>query len=123
MKRAALALIAIFVLLPFSPWWMLFIILGGLGWFSANSKNAMALGFGVAVASWGIKLGIGYLSGGAILFNRVTEMMNLGSSFGLIMVSLILAGILGVLSSLSGYQLGSWTRSSDTRINPAVAGL
>ena len=107
MKRAAFALIAIFILLSFSPWWMLFIILGGLGWFSVNSKNAMALGFGVAVASWGIKLGIGYLSGGAILFNRVTEMMNLGSSFGLIMVSLILAGFLGVLSSLSGYQLRS----------------
>ena len=107
MKRAALALIAIFVLLPFSPWWMLFIILGGLGWFSANSKNAMALGFGVAVASWGIKLGIGYLSGGAILLNRVAEMMNLGSSFGLIMASLTLAGILGALSSSSGYQLKS----------------
>ena len=107
MKRAALALIAIFVLLAFSPWWMLFIILGGFGWFSANSKNAMALGFGVAVASWGIKLGIGYLSGGAILLNRVAEMMNLGSSFGLIMASLILAGILGVLSSSSGYQLKS----------------
>ena len=107
MKRAALALIAIFVLLVFSPWWMLFIILGGLGWFSVNSKNAMALGFGVAVASWGIKLGIGYLSGGAILLNRVAEMMNLGSSFNLIMASLTLVGILGVLSSLSGNHLKS----------------
>ena len=107
MKRAALALIAIFVLLSFSPWWMLFIILGGFGWFSANSKNAMALGFGVAVASWGIKLGFGYLNGGAILLNRVAEMMNLDSSFGLIMASFILVGILGVLSSLSGYQLRS----------------
>ena len=107
MKRAALTLIAIFVLLAFSPWWMLFIILGGLGWFSVNSKNAMALGFGVAVASWGIKLGIGYLSGGAILLNRVAEMMNLGSSFGLIMASLTLAWILGALSSSSGYQLKS----------------
>ena len=67
----------------------------------------MALGLGVAVASWGIKLGIGYLSGGGILFNRVAEMMNLGSSFNLIMASLILAGILGILSSLSGYQLRS----------------
>ena len=83
MKRAAFALIPIFILLPFSHLWMLFIILGGFGWFSANSKNAMALGLGVAVASWGIKLGIGYLSGGAILLNRVAEMMNLGSSFGL----------------------------------------
>ena len=107
MKKASFALIAIFILLPFSPWWMLFIILGGFGWFSANSKNAMALGFGVAVASWGIKLGIGYLSGGAILLNRVAEMMNLGFSFNLIMVSLILSGTLGVLSSMSGYQLRS----------------
>ena len=117
MKRAALALIAIFVLLAFSPWWMLFIILGGLGWFSVNSKNAMALGFGVAVASWGIKLGIGYLSGGAILLNRVAEMMNLGSSFGLIMASLILAGFLGVLSSLSGYQVRSIFSLPTSNIN------
>ena len=107
MKRAAFALIAIFILLSFSPWWMLFIILGGFGWYSVNAKDVILSGLGVAVASWGIKLGIGYLSGGAILFNRVTEMMNLGSSFGLIMVSLILAGILGALSSLSGNHLKS----------------
>ena len=105
MKKAAFALIAIFILLPFSPWWILFIILGGFGWYSVNAKDAILSGLGVAVAPWGIKLGIGYLSGGAILFNRVAEMMNLGSSFNLIIVSLILAGILGVLSSLSGYQL------------------
>ena len=105
MKRAAFALIAIFILLSFSPWWMLFIILAGFGWYSVNVKDVILSGLGVAVASWGIKLGIGYLSGGVILLNRVAEMMNLGSSFNLIIVSLILAGILGVLSSLSGYQL------------------
>ena len=114
MKKAILALIAIFILLPFSPWWMLFIILGGFGWYSVTTKDAILLGFGVAVASWGIKLGIGYLSGGAILLNRVAEMMNLGSSFGLIMVSLILTGILGILSSMSGYQLRSL-------INPPIS--
>ena len=117
MKRVVLALIVIIVLLPFSPWWILFIILGVSGRFSINTKDAILSGFGIAGISWGIKLGIGYLSGGAILFNRVAEMMNLGSSFNLIIVSLILAGILGVLSSLSGYQLGSWTRTSNTRIN------
>ena len=111
MIRAVLALIAIFILLPFSPWWMLFIILGGFGWYSVNAKYAILSGLGVAVASWGIKLGIGYLSGGAILLNRVAEMMNFGSSFGLIMVSLILTGILGVLSSMSGYQLRSLVKS------------
>ena len=117
MKRAVLALIAILVLLSFSPWWMLFIILGGFGWFSANFKNAMALGFGVAVASWGIKLGIGYLNGGTILLNRVAEMMNLGSSFGLIMVSLILAGILGILSAVSGFHLRSIFSLPTSNIN------
>ena len=107
MKREVLALIVIIVLLPFSPWWILFIIFGVSGWFSVNTKDAILSGFGIASISWGIKLGIGYLSGGAILFNRVAEMMNLGSSFNLIMVSLILAGILGILSFLSGYQLRS----------------
>ena len=105
MKRVVLALSVIIVLLPFSPWWILFIILGVSGRFSINTKDAILSGFGIASISWGIKLGIGYLSGGAILLNRVAEMMNLGSSFNLIIVSLILVGILGVLSSLSGYQL------------------
>ena len=114
MKRVVLALIIIIVLLPFSPWWILFIILGVFGWFSVNTKDVILSGFGVASISWGIKLGIGYLSGGAILLNRVAEMMNLGSSFNLIMVSLILTGILGVLSSMSGYQLMSL-------INPPIS--
>ena len=115
MKRVVLALIVIIVLLPFSPWWILFIILGVSGWFSVNTKDAILSGFGVAGISWGIKLGIGYVSGGAILLNRVAEMMNLGSSFNLIMVSLILAGILGVLSSLSGYQLRSIFRLPNSK--------
>ena len=105
MKRVVLALIAIFILLPFSPWWMLFTILGGFGWFSSNTKEAIVLGFGVAVASWGIKLCIGYVSGGAILLNRVAEMMNVRSPIDLIAASLLIAAVLGVLSALSGYQL------------------
>ena len=105
MKRATLALIAIFVLLAFSPWWMLFIILGGFGRYSVNTKDAILFGFGVAVASWGIKLGIGYVSGGAILLNRVAEMMNVRSPIDLIAASLLIAAVLGVLSALSGYQL------------------
>ena len=105
MKSALVTLLAIFLILPFTPWWLIWIILGVYGWSCNNYKNAIGFGGVIAAIVWGIKLGIGYLTGGSILMHRVAEMMNLGSSFGLITVSLIIAFILGIFSSLSGFQL------------------
>ena len=107
MKRILIISLISFLGLPFTPWWMLWIALAVCGYFINTYGDALGTGAAAASLPWGIKLGIGYLNGGAILLNRVAEMMNLGSSFGLIMASLTLAGILGALSSSSGYQLKS----------------
>ena len=105
MKRILIISLISFLGLPFTPWWMLWIALAVCGYFINTYGDALGTGAAAASLPWGIKLGIGYLNGGAILLNRVAEMMNLGSSFGLILVSLILAGTLGALSALSGYKL------------------
>ena len=112
MKLVLITLLAIFLVLPFAPWWIIWIIVGVCGWFANNYKEAMRFGGCIVVVAWGIKLGIGYFTGGSILMNRVATMMHLESSFWLIIVSLLLAAIVGMLSSLSGYQLQCFYYSS-----------
>ena len=106
MRRGILILLAIFLILPYSPWWMLWIILAIYGWFTADYNKSIYYGAALAIISWGIKLGVGYFIGGAILMDRIAAMlMGMGSSAVLIMISLMLAGVLGGLSSISGYHM------------------
>jgi len=105
MKQVLLTLLAIFLVLPFAPWWIIWIIVGVYGWFAKYYKEAIGYGGGIVVVAWGIKLGIGYFTGGSILMGRVATMMHLESSSWLIIVSLLLAAIVGMFSSLSGCQL------------------
>lgn len=105
MKRILIISLVCFFLLPFTAWWIIWIVLGVCGWFANTYKEALKIGIAAASLTWGIKLGIGFFSGGSILMQRVADMFGLGSSIGLIIVTLILAVLLGGLSALSGYQL------------------
>ena len=105
MKQIFLAIILIIAIVPFFPWWTFAIILSIFGWFSPICNSAKKTGFISGSTSWGIKLVIGYLNGGKILLNRVAEMLQVGNSIYLIFASIIFAGLLGYLSSLSGYHL------------------
>ena len=105
MKRILIILLICFFCLPFTPWWMVCIIIGMGGWFANTYKEAIKIGIASASLTWGIKIGIGFFSGGSILIQRVADMMGLGSSVGLIIATLVLAVFLGGLSAISGYQL------------------
>ncbi|MBC8255997.1 MAG: hypothetical protein H8E85_01650 [Candidatus Marinimicrobia bacterium] len=105
MKRILLiSLISLFVL-PFTGWWILWIVLFLCGWFANSYREALKIGIAVAFLTWGIKIGIGFIPGGSLLMQRVADMMGLGSSAGLIIATLILGVFLGGLSAVSGYQL------------------
>ena len=112
MKRILIISLICFFLLPFTVWWMIWIVLSGCGWFANTYKEALKIGIAAASLTWGIKISIGYFSGGSILIQRVADMFGLGSSIGLIIVTLILAVLLGGLSALSGYQLRKVFRHS-----------
>ena len=91
--------------LPFTAWWMIWIALGVCGWFANTYRESVGIGVAAASLAWGIKIGIGFFSGGSILIQRVADMMSLGSPILLIIPTLLLAVFLGGLSAISGYQL------------------
>ena len=105
MKRILIISLICFFGLPFTPWWMLWVVLGVCGWFATTPKEAMSMGAKVATLTWGIKIGSGFFTGGSILMQRVADMMGLGSSIGLVIATLVLVVFLGGLSTMSGYQL------------------
>lgn len=116
MKRILLISLITFLSLPFTPWWIIWIVLCICGCFANTYKEATELGIAVAFLTWGFKLGIGYFTGGSLLIQRVADMMDLGSSVWLIIATLFLAIFLGGLSALSGYQLRKVFRHS---LNPS----
>ena len=105
MRRGIQVLLAVYLILPFSPWWMLWIILGLYGWFASDYKESIFYSGVLAIICWSMKLGVGFLTGGGMLMNRISHMLGLGSSVLLIFISLLLAGILGGLSGISGYHM------------------
>ena len=105
MKRILLIPLICFFLLPFTPWWMMWVALGVCGYFVNTYREAMGIGVATASLTWGIKIGIGFFSGGSILIQRVVDMMSLGSPILLIIATLLLAVFLGGLSAISGYHL------------------
>ena len=91
--------------LPFTAWWMIWIALGVCGWFANTYRESVGIGVAAASLAWGIKIGIGFFSGGSILMQRVADMMGLGSPILLIIATLVLGVFLGGISAVSGYQL------------------
>ena len=105
MKRILIISLICFFGLPFTPWWILWVVLGVCGWFATTPKESMSMGAKVATLTWGIKIGSEFFTGGSILMQRVADMMGLGSSIGLIIATLVLVVFLGGLITMSGDQL------------------
>ena len=105
MKLILIISLICFFGLTFTPWWMLWVVLGACGLFTTNPKEALNIGVKVATLTWGGKIGSEFFTGGSILMQRVADMMGLGSSIGLIIATLVLVVFLGGLSSISGHQL------------------
>ena len=105
MIRITYTILSIFIIVPLMPWWTMWIILAIYGWNIKNIRDAIISGIGISILIWGTKIGLGYYHGGDLLIKRVSDMMNIGSPLFLIIISLALSGILGALSSMSGYSL------------------
>lgn len=88
-----------------SPWWG-FIILGiGSPWLCNSLKDSILITVIASLLSWVPLLIYSYINGGDILFNRVSQMMEISYPFLLILSSGILAALLGALAGLSGYYI------------------
>ena len=98
-----LAVIVNMVILPFTSWWLFVFPSFASGWLSINRKSAAMNGGTGAMIPWIILNMYYYFSGGSLIMERVSHMMNLHSTGILLSVSILIPLILGGLSGLSGY--------------------
>ena len=85
-------------------WWLFSIVLVIHGIFSMQLRTALQIGFASPVATWMIVLFYHFFNGGHVLLDRVSFMMGVQNSILLILLSGVLAGVIGVLSTVCGYQ-------------------
>lgn len=103
--RLLLLLIILAITLPFFPWWIAMVICTIDGFISNCQKCAVLRGSMALAIVWFCTILIRHFTGSEILFNRVAEMMGLGSGIYLAMIMIILSITIGGLSSFTGNQI------------------
>ena len=103
-KIIPLALVMVVVNL-FLPWWGFTLLAVSSAWCCQSLKESMLVAARASVLSWVPLLIYTYISGGDILFGRVSQMMGLPYPFLLILSSGILVALLGTLSGFTGFNL------------------
>tara|TARA_Y100000814_G_C11980999_1_gene281509 strand:+ start:148 stop:501 length:354 start_codon:yes stop_codon:yes gene_type:complete len=86
------------------PWWILSIITFIIGYISNKELEAAASGFLIGFLSWLLVLVYLFYSNNNIIFVKMSLLLNMNSPFILIISTSILSGLLGMVSSWSGWQ-------------------
>lgn len=90
----------------FLPWWSIAIVafLVGLGFIESTSR-ALIIGFLSVFILWGAKALISSYQNDFVLVNRMAELLPFKNGILTILVTAILGGLIGMLSTASGYFL------------------
>ena len=86
------------------PWWILSIITFIIGYISSKELEATVSGFLIGFLSWLLVLVYLFYSNNNIIFVKMSLLLNMNSPFILIISTSILSGLLGMVSSWSGWQ-------------------
>ena len=89
------------------PWWSMALAAGGLAFgLASTGKAALGAGFGGAALSWVLPAAwLAYQNEG-LLAHRMAQLLPLGgSAAALVVVTGIIAGLVGGLAALSGFWL------------------
>ena len=95
-----LIVISAIFFLQFLPWWGIVIFGGFVGFYYNKLYSVILFSFLLGVISWGIPFIYHYLNDGKIIIERISSMLQLEYSVILLLVTVILAGIISVVSSL-----------------------
>lgn len=100
----------------FLPWWSIAIVafLVGLGFIESTSR-ALVIGFLAVFVLWGAKALISSYQNDFILVNRMAQLLPFKNGLLTILVTAVLGGIIGMLSTLSGYFLQTISGGSKRR--------
>ena len=86
------------------PWWSFSIITLLVGYTTKSSKQSLVIGFIIGFLSWFIVLIYSFYNGGYIIFSKMSLILNLNTPSLLIILSSLLSGLIGLLTSYIGYQ-------------------
>lgn len=90
----------------FLPWWTVvfpsFII---STWLLRSGINAFAIGFSAAGLAWFLQALYIHIANEAILSTRIADMMQAGSPWVVLIITLSIGGILGGFAAFTGYLL------------------
>jgi len=90
----------------FLPWWSLALVCFGLAaWKARHGGHAFLVGFGAIALTWLGAALFWHLSTQGILSHRVAAMLTVNSPWILMTVTVVLGGLVGGLSAMSGFYV------------------
>lgn len=90
----------------FLPWWVIAPVcfLVGLTFFD-EAKYAVVTGFFAVFALWGVTAFVKSYQNDFVLIDRMSELLPVHNTWLIILLTAVMGGLIGLLSSLSGYYL------------------
>lgn len=100
----------------FLPWWTLLIpaVVLGATLFD-HSVSAFLTGFISLFAAWSVQVLYINIANESILSERIAEMLGVGQSWLVILITACIGGLIGGLGTLLGSQIRQLFRPGDTR--------
>lgn len=118
MILALLIIVSAFILNLFLPWWS--IALAGLIFgfvFKEKALTSFLWGFTALFILWGSQAMYTHLANDGVLTGRIAEMLGVGSPLIVVLITGVIGGIVGGLSTLTGSLMNpKKTRLLSTRI-------
>ena len=102
--KIIVSVIFIIAISYFLPWWILSIITLIIGYSSTKEMEAIINGLIIGVLSWLLVLIYMLYNGGDNLFTKMSLVLNMKNPILLIIFSSALSGLLGLVSSWTGWQ-------------------
>ena len=102
--KIIVSVICIIAISYFLPWWILSIITLIIGYSSTKEMEAIINGLIIGVLSWLLVLIYMLYNGGDNLFTKMSLVLNMKNPILLIIFSSALSGLLGLISSWTGWQ-------------------
>jgi len=108
MRDFFLLLLTFWLTTLFLPWWALFIpaFILGAALFVKNNR-AFFTGFAAGFSAWGLQVLYIDIANQSILSTRIAELLGVGQSWIVILLTAIIGGIIGALGTLLGSQFRS----------------
>mgnify|MGYP007063600464 CR=1 FL=1 len=98
------SIITVIIVSYLLPWWILSIVTLIIGYSSNKEWKAAINGFIIGSLSWFIVLIYLFYNDGNIIFTKMSLLLNMKSPFILITFTTLLSGLVGLISSWTGWQ-------------------